>query len=77
MKEAIAKFIAYLDDYQGRAQNTLLAYRADLLQMENVLASHHVGPISPEGFTRDRLEGYVNWLTGQEYRPVYLKNCKG
>lgn len=72
MKEAIGKFIAHLDDCQGRAQNTLLAYRADLLQMEKVLASQHVGPISPEGFTRDRLEGYVNWLTGQEYRPATI-----
>ncbi len=70
MKEAIGKFLVYLDDSQGRAQNTLLAYRADLLQMESVLASQYAGAVSPEGFTKDRLEGYVDWLTSQDYRPA-------
>jgi integrase/recombinase XerD len=70
MKEAIAKFLTYLEHSQGRAHNTLMAYRADLLQMEDVLATQHVGPVAPEGFSRDLLEGYVNWLTTQGYRPA-------
>lgn len=69
MREAIGKFLVYLEDSQGRAQNTLLAYRADLLQMARVLASQRVGPIAPEDFTRESLQGYVNWVTAQAYRP--------
>ncbi len=70
MKETISKFLVYLEDHQGRAQNTLLAYRTDLLQMERVLASQQIGPVSPDDFTKERLQGYVDWLTDQDYRPA-------
>lgn len=70
MKEAIDKFLVYLEDHRGRAQNTLLAYRADLVQMEKVLASQHIVAVSPDEFTKEMLEGYVEWLTEQDYRPA-------
>jgi integrase/recombinase XerD len=70
MKEAIENFLTYLEHSQGRAQNTLLAYRADLLQMDDVLASQHVGPVTPESFTRDMMDGYIGWLTQRGYRPA-------
>lgn len=69
MDGAIDRFLGYLEKVQDRAENTILAYRADLRQMEQVFQAQVGGPVSPGMISSDLLSEYVSWLTSQGYQP--------
>ncbi|MGD8760218.1 MAG: tyrosine-type recombinase/integrase [Anaerolineales bacterium] len=70
METAISRFLTYLVRDRGRAPNTVLAYRADLQQMKQVLEKRAGGPFMIEDIDSQALEGYVSWLSAQGYRPA-------
>ncbi|HEY69192.1 MAG TPA: tyrosine-type recombinase/integrase [Anaerolineae bacterium] len=72
MKKCIQDFIVYLDVRKGRAKNTLLAYRADLTQMADVVSSELGSELHPEDISKDCLKAYVDWLTQREFRPATI-----
>lgn len=91
MNTAIDRFLAHLVRERGRAENTVLAYRADLQQMQQVVDTQ-VGAGPPTlNITADALTDYVDWLADQGYRPAtvsrkmaavrtfldYLRNVEG
>lgn len=69
MDAAIKRFLDYLERVQDRAKNTILAYRADLRQLSQVLEEHAGGPVSPGIISGDLLSEYVGWLTSRGYQP--------
>jgi integrase/recombinase XerD len=69
MDAAIKRFLDYLEGVQNRAKNTILAYRADLYQLSQVLEEHVGGPVFPGIISADLLSEYVSWLTNQGYQP--------
>ena len=72
MEETIEAFLRHLQADQGRANNTVLAYRADLRQFSsalNELAGHKVDLDEVNG---DLLARYANWLGERGYRPATL-----
>ena len=72
MDEIIEAFLRHLQADQGRANNTVLAYRADLRQFAaalNELAGRKIGLDEING---DRLARYAAWLGGRGYRPATL-----
>lgn len=72
MEEAIRRFLTNLEAVQGRAENTLLAYRADLRQLEQVLTQQAGRVVPLTDLTPERLAAYSTWLTQQRYRPATL-----
>jgi site-specific recombinase XerD len=65
-------FIRHLQTDQGRADNTVLAYRADLRQFAaalNELTGRKVGLSEING---DLLATYAAWLGERGYRPATL-----
>lgn len=72
MDEAIETFLRHLQSDQGRADNTVLAYRADLRQFAaalNELTGRKVGLSEING---DLLARYATWLGERGYRPATL-----
>jgi site-specific recombinase XerD len=70
--EIIEAFLRHLQADQGRANNTVLAYRADLRQFAaamNELAGRKVGL---DGINGELLARYAAWLGGRGYRPATL-----
>jgi integrase/recombinase XerD len=72
MENAIRKFLAHLHDARGSAENTILAYRADLKQFNKVIVSRAGGPVRPEYLSKDLLAIYMEWLDDQGYRPATI-----
>lgn len=69
MDAAIERFLDYLENVQNRAKNTILAYGADLRQMNQVLTEQSDGPVTPGMISEELLAEYVSWLTNQGYQP--------
>jgi len=68
LEQAIQAFLTDLKYGQGRASNTLVAYRADLAQFAKVVANK-IGGSTPAGaLTVEHVDAYVDWLEAQEYR---------
>ncbi len=68
MDEAIGRFLAHLER-NGRAENTRLAYRADLEQFMAVVQDLcRCAPVA-ESLEAEHLRGYLDWLEAQGYRP--------
>ncbi len=68
MEQAIQAFLSDLKYRQGRASNTLSAYRADLAQFSQVIATRS-GRLPVVGMlTSDHVDAYVDWLDDQSYR---------
>jgi integrase/recombinase XerD len=70
--ESIENFLRHLQTDQGRADNTVLAYRADLRQFAaalNELTGRKVGLSEING---DLLAKYAAWLGERGYRPATL-----
>lgn len=70
MEEERYRFLEYLQDEKGCAENTIAAYRVDLQQLIQVLNVHSksqdaTGTISPEA-----LSHYISWLRRQGYKPA-------
>jgi integrase/recombinase XerD len=70
MEQAIGQFLSYLRVERGCAENTLLAYRADLRQLVEVLSAAVGRASAPTDLTAERLANYVHWLMQQGYRPA-------
>ena len=70
MKAAIERFLAYLKDQRGCAQNTLLAYSTDVRQFEQVVSVNAGESIEPEDLTLAMISEYSEWLEGQGYQPA-------
>ncbi len=69
MKSTIQRYLRHLSEAQGVARNTLLAYRTDILQFEEVLSAAVGRPIRPEDLTRELVGEYAAWLTHEAYQP--------
>jgi integrase/recombinase XerD len=72
MEQAIRRFLTYLETDQGRAANTILAYRADLNQFARVVAMQAGSGATPGDLTPTAIAAFVHWLEGQGYRPATL-----
>jgi len=72
MEQATRRFLAFLENDQGRAANTILAYRADLNQFTRVVAKQVGVTATPRDLTPAAIAAYVDWLEGQGYRPATL-----
>ena len=72
MNEAIEAFLHQLQTKQGRAKNTVLAYRADLRQFSAALNEIAGKRVVLADITGDLLARYAAWLGTQGYRPATL-----
>ena len=70
MDNASRRFLAYIREERNCAENTILAYRADLEQLRRVIAAGKWGPASLRSLTPESLSSYVNWLMQQGYEPA-------
>jgi integrase/recombinase XerD len=70
--EAIEKFLRHLQSDQGRADNTVLAYRADLRQFAGALNEITGQRVRLSEINGDLLARYAAWLGGRGYRPATL-----
>ncbi len=68
MKSAIHRFLTYMEQERGCAENTLLAYGADLQQFAQVLTKGGARATSPAALGSDSLSGYGEWLAQQGYQ---------
>ncbi|MEW6567112.1 MAG: tyrosine-type recombinase/integrase [Chloroflexota bacterium] len=68
MDDAIRQFLAHLEANRHCAANTLLAYKADLNQLAQVLSRRLGRPARRADLTPDMLAYYVSWLSSQGYR---------
>jgi integrase/recombinase XerD len=69
MRAAIDRFLSYLKDERGCAENTILAYSTDVRQFEQVIAANAGAPVDPEDLKPAMVASYARWLEGQGYRP--------
>lgn len=58
----IASYLAHLKYVQGRAKNTILAYRTDLRQFRQVLRRFFEGPVMASEIDANCIEVYLDWL---------------
>lgn len=72
MEEAIESFLHQLQAKQGRAKNTVLAYRADLRQFAAALTEIAGRRVALGDITSDLLAKYASWLGTLGYRPATL-----
>jgi len=72
VNEAIEAFLHQLQTKQGRAKNTVLAYRADLRQFSAALNEVAGRRVVLADITGDLLARYAAWLGTQGYRPATL-----
>jgi len=68
LEQAIKAFLIDLKLIQGRASNTLAAYRADLEQFQRVVQWETGEVPAAAGLTPEQIDVYVTWLNGQDYR---------
>ncbi|WBL36458.1 site-specific integrase [Tepidiforma flava] len=61
MNERIDQFLNFLAVEKNASQNTLAAYRNDLAQFTNFMASVYPG-VAPEAMTKDHLVRFVEYL---------------
>jgi integrase/recombinase XerD len=72
MENTIRRFFTHLVDAQGCTENTILAYQADLQQLNRVLGVSLGEPTSLEMLEPEHLQGYVTWLLQQGYQPATI-----
>ncbi|HLC05692.1 MAG TPA: tyrosine-type recombinase/integrase [Anaerolineales bacterium] len=70
MQTAILRFLTFLREQRGSADNTILAYRTDLQQMDQVVSRGETEHIPPPALDRQKLRRYVDWLGARGYRPA-------
>lgn len=72
MEQHLNHFLESLKTEQGRAENTLAAYRNDLTQFTTFIRSRLLDPVEPANITPSLLEAYVSDLhsgAGNTYAP--------
>ncbi len=70
--EAIESFLRHLQSDQGRANNTVLAYRADLKQFAAALDELAGRKVILSEINGEMLARYAGWLGERGYRPATL-----
>lgn len=69
MQKAIQEFLHYLEQVQGCAQNTILAYENDLMQFQRFINEGSNHAVGPDSYSQDRAEIYRARLSQEGYRP--------
>ncbi|OGO16120.1 MAG: hypothetical protein A2Y93_03055 [Chloroflexi bacterium RBG_13_68_17] len=70
MDEAIQRFLAHLKTERGASVNTVQAYQADLRQLSRLYATRLGRVPVLTDLTAESLDGYLDWLIQQSYRPA-------
>ena len=70
MRTAILRFLTFLREQRGSADNTILAYRTDLKQMDQVVSRGKGAQVTPPTLDREKMRRYVEWLSESGYRPA-------
>jgi integrase/recombinase XerD len=70
MQTAILRFLTFLREQRGSADNTILAYRTDLQQMDHVISEGEAEPVTLQSLDRQKIRRYVDWLNARGYRPA-------
>jgi integrase/recombinase XerD len=68
LEQAIQAFLTDLKYGQGRASNTLVAYRTDLVQFAKVVADKTGESTAIGEFTVEHVDAYVDWLEARKYK---------
>lgn len=68
MEQEIRAFLTDLKYGQGRAANTLVAYRADLAQFTRIISTRSGSSIPLGSLTVEHVDAYVDWLEARKYR---------
>jgi len=68
--DAILRFLTHLKTERGASENTVQAYQADLRQMARVFAGRLGRAPALADLTTASLDGYLEWLIQQSYRPA-------
>lgn len=69
MDNAIQRFLTHLEREREAAENTIMAYEADLRQLHSVLRATSDEPVTLTRLDEDAIHLYSLWLTRQGYRP--------
>jgi integrase/recombinase XerD len=69
MESAIRRFLTHLEQEREAAENTILAYEADLRQLDSVLQSASNESVTPANLNQQAIHLYSTWLNRQGYRP--------
>jgi integrase/recombinase XerD len=72
MDNAIRRFLTYLERDRSRAHNTILAYRADLDQLRQVIEARTGRPFQAWDLNSETISEYASWLGSQGYRPATI-----
>jgi integrase/recombinase XerD len=71
MEQYLTQFLAALVAHKGYSENTIAAYRNDLMQFSRFVRDHRAAPTEPGEVTRELVEAYVERLQQgpDEYAP--------
>jgi integrase/recombinase XerD len=72
MDRAIERFIDHLERVENRSKNTILAYKTDVRQFNQVISTLAGFTVMPRSLSGEWLQGYSTWLEEQGYRPATL-----
>jgi integrase/recombinase XerD len=70
VEQAFRRYLVHLEQVQGRAPNTILAYDADLRQLRQAVKMALGHDPSPLDLDAAAARSYVAWLSAQGYRPA-------
>ncbi len=72
MHASIERFLQHLSTERGASNNTIQAYRTDLVQFQRVMQTRGSADLDPSVLTGELVAGYVDWLKIQGYKPATI-----
>jgi integrase/recombinase XerD len=69
---SIERFLQHLSTERGASNNTIQAYRTDLVQFQRVMQTRGSADLDPSVLTGELVAGYVDWLKIQGYKPATI-----
>jgi integrase/recombinase XerD len=69
---SIERFLQHLSTERGASNNTIQAYRTDLVQFQRVMRTRGSADLDPSVLTGELVAGYVDWLKIQGYKPATI-----